>query len=215
MNSSCSLLHVHLLFVVIILGVVKCVLAARSSAEMESRTIHKSSCDPHHVTPFEVFMKHVVLTLCTQSFMSVSPMHLSSALADSTRMKLCARCTLWMSLSSNLPASSFSTSMNTLYPRTWRCTFSRLCERQGKQPRRSQITWECYAFQGHKWMGAWGRFAPQNNYNSPRHWVDGGFLNVPVKYSQLLYYFTTFSLESLNIGLSCNMFFPTFNTFAF
>lgn len=132
-----------LYLVVIILGVVKCVLAAHSSAEMESRRIHKSSCDPHHVTPFEVFMKHVVLTLCTQSFMSVSPMHLSSALADSTRMKLCARCTLWMSLSSNLPASSFSTSMNTLYPRTWRCTFSRLCERQGKQPCRSQITWEC------------------------------------------------------------------------
>lgn len=74
-----------------------------------------------------------LLTLCTQSFMAVSPMHLSSALADRTRMKLCALCTLWISLSSNLPASSFSTSIKTLYPLTCRCTFRRLENEVNKQ----------------------------------------------------------------------------------
>lgn len=58
--------------------------------------------------------------------MATSPMHLSNALADSTKMKLRARCTLVISFSSNLPASSFSTSMKTLKPRNCRCTFSRL-----------------------------------------------------------------------------------------
>ncbi len=66
------------------------------------------------------------LTLWTQSFIATSPMHLSSALADRTKMKLRARCTLVISFSSNLPASSFSTSMKTLKPRNCRCTFSRL-----------------------------------------------------------------------------------------
>lgn len=71
-------------------------------------------------------------TLCTQSLHSGSAMHLSSAFGERTSTKLRALMTLWISLSSNFPASSFSTSMNTLKPCSCRWTFSRLVARGGQ-----------------------------------------------------------------------------------
>lgn len=67
-----------------------------------------------------------LLTLCTQSLYSTSPLHLSNAAVDNTRTKLWALRMLLRRLLSNFPASSFSTSMNTVKLRSCRWTFSRL-----------------------------------------------------------------------------------------
>lgn len=80
-----------------------------------------SSCFSTHHAPCVAS-----LTLCTQSLHSGSAMHLSSAWGERTSTKLRAFRTLWINLSSNFPASSFSTSMNTLKPCSCRWTFRRL-----------------------------------------------------------------------------------------
>lgn len=73
------------------------------------------------------------ISRCTQSLHSTSPMQRSSALGVSTSRKCLAWRMLCSRLLSNLPASSRSTSMNTVKPRSWRCTFRRLQHRRNRQ----------------------------------------------------------------------------------
>lgn len=68
----------------------------------------------------------VDITLCTQSLHSLSPIHLSNDFGVNTNMKFFACLMLCNRLLSNFPASRRSTSMNTEYPRSCKCTLSKL-----------------------------------------------------------------------------------------
>ena len=79
--------------------------------------------------PYKYYKCHtrvVSLTLCTQSFLCESSIHLSRASWVSTRMKLLDCAILVNNPSSNLPAFSLSISKNTEYPRSCRWTLRRL-----------------------------------------------------------------------------------------
>lgn len=65
-------------------------------------------------------------TLCTQSLHSWSPIHLSNEFGVNTNKKFFACFILCNRLLSNFPASRRSTSMNTEYPRSCKCTLSKL-----------------------------------------------------------------------------------------
>ena len=65
-------------------------------------------------------------TLCNQSLLSTSPIHLPSASDVSTRIKFRELLILSSRFSSNFPVPRRSMSRNTEKPRSWRCTLRRL-----------------------------------------------------------------------------------------